>query len=346
MTHPDVSSHVGELEEALERFRPWATTLAEWGEHLAQVLSHGGRLLACGNGGSAAEAQHLTAELVGRFRGERRPFSAIALAADAASLTAIGNDYDFDQIFAREVVAHGRPGDVLLLVSTSGMSTNVLTAANVAKAYGITTWALTGRGPNPLASACHNAVTVDADQTATVHEVHLLAVHLLCAAVDQALGIEGRTIEAEVSELDSKQGSPLVRQISDQVGEIVAPPSGTIIPARRADPEAHPVPEPLPEPVPSATAGRAVDRASGHRGTRGGGRSKRRPGRRLPGPTTGSPRASAPRTGAADSGTPTHHPAPEIERRGRSDREIGVLLARQPEEPAPSGRSSDKHPAK
>jgi D-sedoheptulose 7-phosphate isomerase len=289
MTHPDVSSHVGELEEALERFRPWAATLAEWGEHLAQVLSHGGRLLACGNGGSAAEAQHLAAELVGRFRGERRPFSAIALAADAPSLTAIGNDYDFDQIFAREVVAHGRPGDVLLLVSTSGMSTNVLNAANVAKAYGITTWALTGRGPNPLASACHDAVTVDADQTATVHEVHLLAVHLLCAAVDQALGVEVRAIEADApEELDPERSTPAVKPISEPVGEVVVPPSGAIIPARRVIPVADQVPDPLPEPALAGTTGRATDRRAGHRDKIAGGRSKRRPGRRLPGPTTES----------------------------------------------------------
>ena len=296
MTHPDVSSHVGELEEALERFRPWAATLADWGEQLAQVLSHGGRLLACGNGGSAAEAQHLTAELVGRFRGERRPFSAIALAADAASLTAVGNDYDFDQVFARQVVAHGRAGDVLLLLSTSGMSTNVLTAANVAKAYGITTWALTGRGPNPLASACHDAVTVDADQKATVHEVHLLAVHLLCAAVDQALGVESRSVEADMpEEPESGQSGPPVIPISDPVGEVmVAPPSGAIIPARRVSPVADPAPDPLPEPVPAGTAGRAVERRPGHRDTVGGGRSKRRPGRRLPGPTTGSPRSGTP----------------------------------------------------
>jgi D-sedoheptulose 7-phosphate isomerase len=294
MTHPDVSSHVGELEEALERFRPWTATLAEWGEHLAEVLSHGGRLLACGNGGSAAEAQHLTAELVGRFRGERRPFSAIALAADAASLTAIGNDYDFDQIFAREVVAHGRPGDVLLLVSASGMSTNVLNAANVAKAYGITTWALTGRGPNPLASACHDAVTVDADQTATVHEVHLLAVHLLCAAVDQALGVEVRAIEADAQErFDAEQGAPPVK-ISDPVGEVVVSPSGAIIPARRVITGADPVPDPLSEHGLAGTTGRATERRSGHRDAVGGGRSKRRPGRRLPGPTTGSPRGGTP----------------------------------------------------
>src|SRR5262245_8970105 len=303
MTHPDVSSHVGELEEALERFRPWAATLAEWGEHLAQVLSHGGRLLACGNGGSAAEAQHLTAELVGRFRGERRPFSAIALAADGASLTAIGNDYDFDQVFARQVVAHGRPGDVLLLLSTSGMSTDVLTAANVAKAYGLTTWALTGRGPNPLASACHDAVTVEADQKATVHEIHLLAVHLLCAAVDQALGVEGLSIDAVAPEqADAEQSEPPSKPISSPVGEVTAaPPTSGIIPARRVgpatdtatDPLPDPAPDRRPDPVPAGSGGRGNDRRPVHRDPAGG-RPKRRPGRRLPGPTTGSPRGGTP----------------------------------------------------
>ena len=288
MTHPDVSSQVGELEEALERFRPWAVTLAEWGEHLAHVLSHGGRLLACGNGGSAAEAQHLAAELVGRFRAERRPFSAIALAADVASLTAIGNDYDFDQVFARQVVAHGRPGDVLVLLSSSGMSTNVLTAANVAKAYGITTWALTGRGPNPLASACHDAVTVEADQTSTVHEVHLLAVHLLCAAVDQALGVEVRSIEAAAPEETEIEQTPQPAElIKEPVRDLPAvPPSDTIIPARRTRPVA--------DPVPAGSASRAIQRTPGHRDAISGGRSRRRPGRRLPGPTTGSTRGGTP----------------------------------------------------
>ncbi len=126
------------------------------------MFDAGGRLLACGNGGSAAEAQHLTGELVGRFRHERRPLSAIALHADTSATTAIVNDYGDHEVFARQVAAHGRPGDVLVCLSTSGSSQNVVAAAKAAHELGVTTWALTGPAPNPLAALCDEAVTVEA----------------------------------------------------------------------------------------------------------------------------------------------------------------------------------------
>ena len=113
--------------------------LERWGRHLAAVLPSGARLLTCGNGGSAAEAQHLTGELVGRFEEERMPLSAIALHAETSSATAIANDYGLDEIFARQVRAHARAGDVLLCLSTSGRSPNVLTAAKAAHELGVTT---------------------------------------------------------------------------------------------------------------------------------------------------------------------------------------------------------------
>ncbi|MFI8825060.1 SIS domain-containing protein [Streptomyces sp. NPDC053431] len=161
--------------------------LARWGGHLADVLSAGGRLLAAGNGGSAAEAQHLTAELVGRYREERPAYSALSLHAETSSVTAIGNDYGFEQVFARQVAAHGRSGDVLMLLSTSGRSANLLSAAVTARARGLDVWALTGPAPNPLAEAAHDAVCVDGATTATVQETHLVAVHLLCAFFDASL---------------------------------------------------------------------------------------------------------------------------------------------------------------
>ncbi|WP_194293476.1 D-sedoheptulose-7-phosphate isomerase [Actinomadura macrotermitis] len=169
------------------RFRVWTPTLNRWGRRLAHVLDAGGRLLACGNGGSAAEAQHLTAELVGRFEDERRPFAAIPLHGDTSSCTAIGNDYGAEHVFARQVHAHGRPGDVLICLSTSGRSPNVVAAARQARRLGLTAWAITGPGPNPLARACDEAVTVDAGRTATVQEIHLAAVHLLCGVIDRTL---------------------------------------------------------------------------------------------------------------------------------------------------------------
>jgi D-sedoheptulose 7-phosphate isomerase len=182
-----LSRHVNDLVMALGVFGESLHTLEAWGVHLARVLGTGGRLLACGNGGSAAQAQHLTAELVGRFQGERRPLSAIALCAETSSLTAIGNDYGFEHAFARQVGAHGRPGDVLVLLSTSGRSTNVIKAARTGRDLGLVTWAFTGDRPNPLAAACDDALTVTAPTAATVQEIHLAAVHMLCAAVDEAL---------------------------------------------------------------------------------------------------------------------------------------------------------------
>jgi D-sedoheptulose 7-phosphate isomerase len=177
--------HVAALHAALDRFDP--DGMADWGRRLAAVLRRGGRLLAAGNGGSAARAQHLTAELVGRYRDERPAFSALTLHADTTVLTAIADDYGYDAGFARQVEAHGRRGDILIALSTSGRSLNLLAAARTARALDMSVWALTGPAPNPLAEACDDAVCVEAAGTATVQEVHQVAVHLLCAAVDAAL---------------------------------------------------------------------------------------------------------------------------------------------------------------
>ncbi|WP_028812080.1 D-sedoheptulose-7-phosphate isomerase [Streptomyces flavidovirens] len=181
--------HCQSLQDALTGFRHQSLgTLAAWGRELAAVLPVGGRLLAAGNGGSAAQAQHLTAELVGRYRQERPAYSAIALHAETSSVTAIGNDYGFDQVYARQVSAHGRPGDILVLLSTSGRSANLITAAVTGRAAGLRVWAMTGPGPNPLAEAADEALCVDAGTTATVQETHLVAVHLLCECFDAAGG--------------------------------------------------------------------------------------------------------------------------------------------------------------
>ncbi|MER5786705.1 SIS domain-containing protein [Streptomyces mobaraensis] len=187
---PDTAGgdHCGRLLTALELFRAEQAAVAErWGRRLAGVLSAGGRLLAAGNGGSAAQAQHLTAELVGRYREDRPPFSALALHADTSSCTAIVNDYGPDELFARQVRAHARPGDVLILLSTSGSSPNLLAAAAAGRASAMEVWSLTGPAPNPLAEAGHDRLCVAAGTTANVQELHLVAVHLLCAAFDAAL---------------------------------------------------------------------------------------------------------------------------------------------------------------
>jgi D-sedoheptulose 7-phosphate isomerase len=185
--------HVAALRESLAAIDERIDTVEAWGSRLSRVLLNGGRLLAAGNGGSAAEAQHLTAELVGRYRDDRLPLSAICLHGDTSSLTAIVNDYGIGEMFARQVRAHGRPGDVLVAFSTSGTSPNVLSAVDAARICGMTTWGLTGPAPNPLTNRCDDAIAVDAPSTATIQETHLVVVHLLCAAVDVALGVATRT---------------------------------------------------------------------------------------------------------------------------------------------------------
>ncbi|MCV7068602.1 D-sedoheptulose-7-phosphate isomerase [Mycolicibacterium houstonense] len=194
-----IGDHMAALAQAVGRVDVEAARLTGWGHRLADVLTADGRLLACGNGGSAAEAQHLTAELVGRFKDERIPLSAIALHADTSALTAVVNDYGAEEMFARGVRAHGRPGDVLVALSTSGTSPNVLSAVKAAHETGLTTWAMTGPAPNPLAAMCDDAVCVEATTTATVQEIHLLLVHSLCIALDDALRQNGCMAGPEVS---------------------------------------------------------------------------------------------------------------------------------------------------
>lgn len=182
----ELDDHVRRLAEALPALRAVAPRLSSWGTELARRLGGGARLLVAGNGGSAAEAQHLTAELVGRFDRERRPVSAIALHGDTSAMTAISNDYGYAEVYARQVRAHARAADVVLLLSTSGSSHNLVAAARAAAACGANSWALTGPGPNPLALDCTEAVCLPGD-TATVQELQLVALHMLCRAFEAGL---------------------------------------------------------------------------------------------------------------------------------------------------------------
>ncbi|MDQ3615724.1 MAG: SIS domain-containing protein [Actinomycetota bacterium] len=188
-TTPCARAHLKELLIAAKHFGPCVDVADGWGTRLASVLEKGGRLLAAGNGGSAAQAQHLTAELVGRYRDDRPPFSAICLTAETSSLTAICNDYPPEELFARQVEAHGRPGDVLVLMSTSGLSSNIVAAAERGRRCGLHVWALTGPRPNPLAEVADEALCVEAAFTATVQELHLVGLHIVCAALDRELGV-------------------------------------------------------------------------------------------------------------------------------------------------------------
>ena len=153
-------------------------------------ITAGGKILACGNGGSAADAQHFAAEFVGRFERERPGLAAIALSTDSSILTAVGNDYDFSQVFAKQVQALGNPGDVLLAISTSGNSGNVLAAAMAAREKDMTIIALTGRGGGKLRDMLAETdvhICVPHERTARIQEVHILAIHCICDAVDAQL---------------------------------------------------------------------------------------------------------------------------------------------------------------
>ncbi len=154
---------------------------------MAACLAAGGKVMACGNGGSAADSQHFAAELLNRFEKERAPLAAIALTTDTSTLTSIANDYAYDQVFAKQVAALGRAGDVLLAISTSGNSPNVAAAIQVAQARGVRVVALTGKGGGTIGRQLKSNdihLCVPADRTARIQEVHLLTLHCLCDGID------------------------------------------------------------------------------------------------------------------------------------------------------------------
>jgi D-sedoheptulose 7-phosphate isomerase len=168
----------------LEQLLPQASHAA-W--FIYQSLKAGGKIMLCGNGGSAADAQHLAAEFVGRFRADRAPLPALALTADSATTTAIGNDFGFDQVFARQVSAFGRMGDVLIAISTSGNSPNVVAALLAARRLGVTTIGLLGKDGGACAALCNVPIIVASTSTARVQEAHIFLGHAMCAQVEQWL---------------------------------------------------------------------------------------------------------------------------------------------------------------
>lgn len=160
-------------------------------EMIAESFKSGGKLLIVGNGGSAADAQHLAAEFVNRFVIERPPLPALALTTDTSTITSIGNDYAFDQSFSKQVRALGRAGDVLLAISTSGNSPNILKAVETAKALDIKVIGLTGKGGGALAEGSDILLDVEAKATARIQEVHITICHILCELVDHTLFRKG-----------------------------------------------------------------------------------------------------------------------------------------------------------
>lgn len=155
-------------------------------ERCVDAYKMGGKILLAGNGGSAADAQHIAAELVARFEKERRGLPAIALTTDSSMLTAIGNDYGFEQLFARQVEANGKPGDVFIGISTSGNSANIIAASNKAKEMGITTVALCGEA-GQLMQLVDVSINVPATNTARIQESHILIGHILCGIIEEAV---------------------------------------------------------------------------------------------------------------------------------------------------------------
>ena len=197
-----LSAHLASSLRALWSMTPTLDRIERWGAELRGRLDDGHRLLVAGNGGSAALAQHLVGELVGRFDRERPAYSAIALTAETVGLTAIGNDYGYDHTFARQVEAHGRDGDVFLALSTSGRSPNLLTATTAARERGLRCWAMTGPGPNPLTLRADEAVTVSTPATACVQDVQQVVVHLLCLAFELAPDAADPAGRADAAEPD------------------------------------------------------------------------------------------------------------------------------------------------
>jgi D-sedoheptulose 7-phosphate isomerase len=177
--HVALFSELGALEAAV----------VAAGALLASCLRQGGKVMLCGNGGSAADCQHIAAELTGRFIEDRRPLAAMALTTDTSALTCIANDYAFADVFARQVVALGRRGDCLIAISTSGNSHNVIRAAQAARQQGIAVIGLLGRDGGSLAALCDEPLVVPAQSTARIQEAHIFIGHTLCGLVEQGLGL-------------------------------------------------------------------------------------------------------------------------------------------------------------
>lgn len=182
-------TNVQQQIQVLQSLHRLAPEVQRAGELATQALLQGGKLMFCGNGGSAADSQHLAAELTGRFIQDRRPLAAMALSTDTSALTCIANDYAFDEVFARQVLALGRPGDVLIGISTSGQSRNVIRAIEAARAQGVGVIGLLGRDGGAIGPMCDVAIVVDSLVTARIQEAHILVGHTLCGMIEQGLGL-------------------------------------------------------------------------------------------------------------------------------------------------------------
>jgi D-sedoheptulose 7-phosphate isomerase len=176
---------------ALTRCAGYLAPLSDAAELLVRTLRHGNKVLTAGNGGSAAEAQHFAAELVGRFKQDRQALAALALSCDMSILTAVANDYGYDQVFARQIQALGRPGDLFIAFSTSGESLNLLKAVTAARDHGVVVIAVTGERSSRLGAMADVAVRMPAGDTAVAQELHTLVTHILCQIAESELAAQG-----------------------------------------------------------------------------------------------------------------------------------------------------------
>ena len=194
--HEAVLAHFRRSQQAVERAsanEKFVAATVAIAERIAAALKSGGKVLLAGNGGSAADAQHIAAEFVGRFIDDRAPLAAIALTTDTSALTAIGNDYGFEQVFARQVSALARPGDVLVGISTSGKSPNILAALKAARDAKLVTVGFTRNGPTPMQALCDVVVGAPSDETALIQQVHITVGHAICHLVEgELLGAAAR----------------------------------------------------------------------------------------------------------------------------------------------------------
>lgn len=185
-----IAAHLALSRDALERATQDAgllDTARKIAEAITNALRGGHKLLISGNGGSAADAQHIAAEIVGRYKQDRPAYAAVALTTDTSALTAIANDYGFEQVFARQVEGLGRRGDVLLALSTSGRSANILAALKTARQQGLVTVGFTGSKGTALSASCDHLLVAPSDDTAVIQQIHLAFAHGICDVVEQAL---------------------------------------------------------------------------------------------------------------------------------------------------------------
>lgn len=183
MIAEELQSHQQTLTRVIKQLIP---SIQQGTDMLTEVLQAGSKVLIAGNGGSAADAQHIAAELTGRYVKERKALPAIALTVDTSALTAISNDYGYDHVFSRQIAALARPGDLFIAISTSGNSTNVIHALHTAKEYGCLTLGLSGRDGGEMNELCDLNIVVPDDTTARIQEMHILIGHIFCKAIDAA----------------------------------------------------------------------------------------------------------------------------------------------------------------